>query len=763
MNFKPWTRWHDGQVLLKNTPKCDRTLAKKVLVAACFILIATVLSMFLVDMVHAQTVTGLPSFESVQSAAGVADDSAGGDKSRYILKTLLGAFGNNPFTVGAATSLLGMLFFIFNAVLFVIGGAYIGYNVIVAVAVSAQDGEVLGKRMSGLWIPIRLSLGVFGMIPVFVGFSLSQAVMMSMAILGVGMANLLVTEAISAADKFSAAIPPPGIATSAASSSIDAKVGNTLFLMHVCSLASEDYSKVAGSNRTRKYQASVVIDNYGGLVTTGGRFDCGSIVLNNRMNSLRSNSDTLAMLHMGGFRISSVNYDSINSVAQNIFDARKSGLAGLNTDIKTAASEWYLLAKDGVFTDYPLAAINTAIYNAASAESTKITSAMTSGADGRVAAFTATALDNMKQGGWMGIGAWYATFAEANAALQTAAMSSGIETIPPNVNNANLPITIQNALQMLSIQKKKAEETCALGMVNINATGNCSPAQNSLNWVLESFIGNTGGTGMINPIIACKNIGDYLLSAVGLAAGIYTAKELAEFAKSLTPTGLALGAAEAVGGGAAKKVFGDLLTKTGGFATSLLLAAFFMGLIYAVYIPFIPFLTWFSALVSYFASVIEGLVAAQVWAFSHLNTEGEGMGQQANRGYLYILNMLLRPGLMVLGFFIASALLSILGTFFFQEFATALANVQGDTMTGVFIMMGVVAIVMITMVALIQSIFNLVYELPDRVIAWFGHGMEARMGREMDQKIEGKTEQASRWAGTAVIANGMMRRTEKNS
>lgn len=190
----------------------------------------------------------------------------------------------------------------------------------------------------------------------------------------------------------------------------------------------------------------------------------------------------------------------------------------------------------------------------------------------------------------------------------------------------------------------------------------------------------------------------------------------------------------------------------GRLATVLFIGAMVLGMVYAVYIPFIPFLPWFSALVSYFASVIEGLVAAQVWAFSHLSSDGEGMGQKTEKGYIYILNMLLRPGLMVLGFFFASAILTLMGTFFLRQFGPALANVQGDTMTGPFIMIGALGVVMVTLIGLVQTVFNLVYEVPDRVISWFGHGLEARMAQNMDRSIESKMEGMARWGGNSALA-----------
>ena len=81
---------------------------------------------------------------------------------------------------------------------------------------------------------------------------------------------------------------------------------------------------------------------------------------------------------------------------------------------------------------------------------------------------------------------------------------------------------------------------------------------------------------------------------------------------------------------------------------------------------------------------------------------------------------------------------------------------QGDTVTGPLIFIGIVGVVMITLVSLIQTSFNLIYEVPDRVIAWFGHGMEARLAKEMDSKIEGDSKSLARWTSQStgnVIGN----------
>src|SRR5690606_35384038 len=101
-----------------------------------------------------------------------------------------------------------------------------------------------------------------------------------------------------------------------------------------------------------------------------------------------------------------------------------------------------------------------------------------------------------------------------------------------------------------------------------------------------------------------------------------------------------------------------------GFVGWLLMVMFVVGALLSTYIPLIPFITWFSALTNYFFVVFEGLIAAQLWAMNHITTDGEGMGQRTERGYTHVLNVLLRPTIMVLAFFLASALNIVLGTLF---------------------------------------------------------------------------------------------------
>jgi conjugal transfer/type IV secretion protein DotA/TraY len=700
----------------------------------------------------AQTMADMPTLEDIQKNAGSVG-GADADKSRDIIYAMLGEFGKSPMTtVGMASSMLGKLFFVFNSVLFVVGISFIGYKTVMAVAVSAHEGEVLGRRLNGFWIPIRLGTGVFGMIPAFAGFSLAQSIMLSVGIIGIGLANMLATAAVQSADKFDVVIPPPGIATTSSPGSVDMETANALFAMNVCQLASNEYANIIMKGLSPLL--SRVTMNNSGVAISGAGVDCGRIRIIDETDNVRKSG-----IWNAGFRNSAVNYDDIAQLATRVLDARRGALHSLQTQVAPIAASWFTAVNAGNLQAYPIQQLASIVSSVQAAEKQSIENQSGAEAKKAISAISTKAKKNMTDGGWMALGSWYSTFGESNAAVQSAVLASRLEIAPMDLSRTSVPDTIKIPLTALYVERNKTPDTCLFGLMDKNAIGNCSPGQSATKALVDALLDNTGGTKMVNPVIAAKNIGDWLLTGVGAVMAMPKLSDIPVIGGALS--GAANIASKVPGVGKAAGFLAKLGeikpdSMAGKIASTVLIGALVLGLVFAVYVPFIPFITWYTALVSYFASLIEGLIAAQVWAFSHLNDDGEGMGQKTERGYVYILNMLLRPGLMVMGFFFASAILTLMGTFFAQQFGPALANVQGDTFTGPFIMVGTLFVVMIVLVTLIQTVFNLIYEIPDRVIAWFGHGMEARLAQQMDSKTEGKAENASRWTGQALVARGPM-------
>lgn len=704
-------------------------------------------------LAHAAGTPDMPTLSDIQAAAGAA--SQDGDTSRWIFKNLLGDFGDSPFSsIGQPSgTLLGGMFFIFNASIFAVGAGYILWTALTQIVVSANSGEVLGRQMSGVWLPVRIGTGSFGMLPVFGGFSLAQAVMMFAAILGIGMANMLNDVAIQNASSFSAIIPPPGLASPTKSKSIDMGIGAALFQSNVCALASAAYASRMSTGSLSGWSTSASQIRYDAStksVITSGSPDCGSV---------KMNGDETRSGWSFGYRNDAVDYSKIAELTSKVRDIRGESLQALQNAIQPLAAAWFQAYQASTqYTSgrtpqgtgslqYPAYELFNAVAQVSTDEQQKIKEEYRSNwsADSENQSLTRHAMSKMKDGGWMSLGSWYQTYAESNAALQSAAASSWFNITPPSLTERG---QIAQALAAAGVAQATVEAgACPLSSLS-TATGNCSAGQQLTAAIIESIAEGSGGTGMSNPVVTSKEIGDTVLDALGASwiaskvlplipgAGVAArgAIKLTSTLKSLMPSS---------DGGTLEKV-----------GTYLITVFFFLGILLAVYIPFIPFICWFTALVAYFAAALEGLTAAQVWAFGHLHAEGEGMGAQTRQGYIYLLNLLLRPSLMVFGFFFASAICTLLGTFFIQQLPAALANVQGNSSTGPFIIFGVLCVTALILLGLVQGSFNLIHEIPDRVINWFGsHINSGSFARSMDASAGAQAQGIARWAGNgAAIA-----------
>lgn len=80
----------------------------------------------------------------------------------------------------------------FNVAMLAVGGVLAAYTVLAGTLGTAHDGEMLGKKFSSLWIPIRYSMGTALVLPVVGGgYCVMQALVMWLIIQGVGMADLV--------------------------------------------------------------------------------------------------------------------------------------------------------------------------------------------------------------------------------------------------------------------------------------------------------------------------------------------------------------------------------------------------------------------------------------------------------------------------------------------------------------------------------------------------------------------------------------------
>lgn len=172
--------------------------------------------------------------------------------------------------------------------------------------------------------------------------------------------------------------------------------------------------------------------------------------------------------------------------------------------------------------------------------------------------------------------------------------------------------------------------------------------------------------------------------------------------------------------GALKIQFGPMLST---FLATILMALLITGFILAYYLPMVPFIIGWLGVVGWVVLVMESLAATFLWGFAHALTEGEGfVGHRAQQGYMLFLNVLFRPVLMVIGFFMSLLLFYALAI----PTGVMLKIAWGGTTHGFQFIFGTAAYLIIFCIIVIQiahKLFGLIVWIPDNLLRWIGsHG-----------------------------------------
>ena len=219
---------------------------------------------------------------------------------------------------------------------------------------------------------------------------------------------------------------------------------------------------------------------------------------------------------------------------------------------------------------------------------------------------------------------------------------------------------------------------------------------------------------------------------------------------------------------------------------SPLIATFFVmfitiGFICAYYVPLLPYMIFTFGSLSWFLAVIEAMVAGPVVALGVMTPEGEGLLGKAEQGMMILVNVFLRPSMMIIGFVMGSVLtyvfVWVLGEGYHQaanylldgNFGTSTDNtlsyaadsaaskaglkVNAGTFSMIF---GAVAysLLYVTLYqTVVEKSFELIHLLPDNILRWIG-GHPEQYGRESKEWGQGAKEKVQKLeeGGTKAVA-----------
>ena len=190
-----------------------------------------------------------------------------------------------------------------------------------------------------------------------------------------------------------------------------------------------------------------------------------------------------------------------------------------------------------------------------------------------------------------------------------------------------------------------------------------------------------------------------------------------------------------------------------GFLSPFIAVLFTVGITLAFYLPMIPYILFTFGVIGWFITVLEAMIAAPLVAIGITHPEGHAILGKADPAVLLLVNVFLRPTLMIIGMlggiFLSYAGMWLLNAGFGMAWSGATSQVGG--IAGVFSGIGGVVIYTIIAVQILQKSFSLVYVIPDQVFKWIGGNIQGMGGEaEAEQKIAGGAAKGAEATGGMV-------------
>ncbi len=683
-----------------------------------------------IDLVAAiafSVATALPALAAESPTLNLIGSAAkrSGDKSRQALVSIFGDVVNNPLAVAGSNgsdTILAVLFQTTNAALLVIGAMFACYIWFRNLTKVAHDGTIFERSNHTLWGPVRLVWGIASLVPTANGWALSQLLMLwAASFLGVGIANLGTDGAIAAFRDGKGMIVQPAMPSTGT-------LARTIFeenlCMHSINAGLALASVSGGFDFPNEYIQQFGTPNGFILQRPNGAKVCGGASIDQSLLSPVPQS---------------TNWISGNIDTSTIYQAHLSALRKMqDTLMKDALDFVTATLKQMDDQTVPLPDANQAIEHAA-VEYEKYVNKEAGMRAGDIGALASNLSDKIKGGGWWTLGAWYQTFAHANSKLSNA-VAGKAQTFGEGYAGDQGIASIRDTI-MRAYKTQQASSTNSVAMGQAGGTTNtdtsrflasifAGPGQKIVNYMTNIGMGSEGA-GTTNPLIKMKNLGDYTLAtAEGATAGYVVLKGAAAVADGMSVPAVLLNAVSGAGNFAKGTMEG-----ISPFFLMIVIPMYLIGAGLSIYLPLVPFIIWFGAIINWLVVVLEAIIAAPLWAMTHLDGEGEGMGARSAHGYIFLLNVIVRPFLMVVGFFGGGACMVVGGTFLNEMYGIAIANVQFDSMTGLVSVIGFLFVYFTISVTLIHSCFNLILIVPDQVINWVGGTAASSLGRDANEAV----------------------------
>lgn len=714
---------------------------------------------------------------------------------------------------GSGSQILGQMFSVFNAAVLALGLIVVSYIYLVGTLQTAHEGELLGRKWSSSLIPIKMATGIGLIIPKATGYSFIQIFVMWVVVQGVGAADKIWDQALNYLQEGGVIVQQArdvtksGPLLDASGSILKSEVCMFALRKHLVEqrqsainagqpapAAVPDFSVLPAldgksnslslpylpnSGVTAAYSAyngacgsvSWNVDQQESNQAAKGNGNGGSEELIKRLSFARSLAVKQIILDLAPYAELIVNNATASpSLPYGQFPVDSNGKPILDQWIGSTSPPLPPLLSGTILKD-SVQDYNGIVFPYLNALYHEV---------GNSQKFT----ENARAQGWLTAGRYYFDLAQTN---------KNIASVTHNYPKASEPATGTNLcrdLGLMSGDRCSSDGTLINNLVNSaelsNYISNASKYQVSygrqdpgteskfakfsvsekgkitkavINTIAPGFLGIAGGLEAlfnaqrtnINPIVAVSTLGTGLINFV---AGIWLGGAVA-----LAALAAAIGAipyiTSSTGVIAALNWFMPLMS-------AVMIAMFVAGGTLAYYIPLIPFIVFTFTAIGWFVAVIESIVAAPIVALGIAHPERHEVFGMAEQGIFLIMNIFLRPSMMLFGY-IAGIILSyvsiwILGATFEPAYKQLMTNV-----TGLAWLLGWLAMLFIftgLVIALLNLSFSLIHVIPDKILRWIGGGVE-QFGEYSRGGLEGA--KGALAGGMRPAAEGMSNRLTRSS
>lgn len=683
---------------------------------------------------------------------------AAGDMSVEFLGQIFGGLvggGNDAFGSSIAT---------FNSAILIVGGILVGYTIFAGTLGTAHDGEMLGKKFSSVWVPIRTVLGTALVLPVMKGgYCTMQALVMWLVLQGISLANMVWTSYVGSAAAYGL---QPTI--------------NTTFNSNIKTFVYDSYALAAcvasykqAEKETLSTAAKYFKDPDWKIWTNAIDDPTGSGVSEMKAKKLFGGNEN-SWSYFERRKCGQIIYPDIteNNSAANT----NQGQAGQNvqsklTSIKAMAGYNIKVDTTPIFaahtkeTDNIISKVQSLAATAINDENSEKTTrpqlnaliksydqAINSAAQGAIGQVKDTLSEAAQSQGWFTAGTFATKIILVQNDVESAMMATGAATAKAVIAEEDTRSATKDVLRKYisnsrgwldpyggmdetnsengtndSTKKGKKESVQEDGKVAAFLTEMLVNATTSINF--DKLQSDTR-----HPILIAQTMGNKLINwSIGLAL-----------------TGAAL--AGGIGIASIGTLNGAIGWAASMFSIPIMGMAAVGGML-AYALPMIPFFLWIGIIIGWVLMVVEAIIAAPLWAVMHLHPYGDDMTGKGGSGYMLVLGLVVRPALIIFGLITAIVLSGLFGEYLNTVFLQAFTAPK--TWTGFVTTLMMAVIYTVILMNIIKTTFSLMHKLPDQLLRWIGGGAE-QLGQYASAMESGAMERASALAGGVIGAGSKL-------